>query len=142
MASRVSFKPGAVRGFATLEARKDVRKTCIDIARISRNVAAPGGPYSTGKLKRSIKWEVQTAGWFVRGRVGSELPYAIYVHEGVDPHVIRGTGGRNLSFFWRKRGVRFRGPKVNHPGQEAQPFLVNPMLLVAARRGYAVKVYR
>lgn len=141
MASRVSFKPGAVKAFATTTARKDVRKTVVEINRLARKIA-PGGPYSKGNLKRSIKWEVETAGYHVRGTSGSELPYAIYVHEGTDPHVIKGRGGRDLHFFWRKRAVWFHGPKVNHPGQQDQPFLTVPLLLIAPRRGYKVTIYR
>src|SRR4029450_12796751 len=141
MASRVSFKPGAVRNYVTTQARKDVRKTTVEINRLARRTA-PGGPYSTGKLKSSIKWDLQTAGYHVRGRSGSELPYAIYVHQGTDPHVIRARNGGNLKFFWRKRGVLFTGPKVNHPGQPDQPFLTFPLLYIAPRRGYKVTIYR
>lgn len=139
--ARLVFKPGAVQRFATTQARKDVRKTSVEINRLARQYA-PGGPYSTGTLKRDIKWSIQTAGWYVRSRVGTELPYAIYVHEGTDPHLIFGRNGKELRFFWRKRGVVFRGTFVRHPGQKAQPFLVNPMLVVAHQRGYATKVYR
>lgn len=136
----MTYKPGAVRAFATVTARKDVRKTVVEINRLARRIA-PGGPYSTGRLKPSIKWEVQTAGYHVRGRSGSDLPYAIYVHEGTPPHVIRGRSGGNLQFYWRKRAVLFRGPKVNHPGQDEQPFLTVPLLLIAPRRGYKVTIY-
>lgn len=142
MASRVVYKPGAVRTFATTQARKDVRKTATEIKNLSKKTLGRG-PYSTGALGASIHQDgPQTAGWYIRSRVGSPLDYAIYVHEGTKPHVIRGRGGKNLSFWWRKRGVLFRGPKVNHPGQEDNPFLTVPLLLVAPRRGYAVRIYR
>lgn len=135
------FKPGAVQAFSTTQARKEVRKTSVEIARIARR-HAPGGLYSNGVLKKSITWSIQTAGYYVRSRVGTELPYAIYVHQGTKPHLIFGRNGKELRFFWRKRGVIFRGAFVRHPGQEAQPFLVNAMLAVAEPKGYAVKIYR
>lgn len=142
MASRLVFKPGAVRTFVTIQARKDVRKTSTEIKNLSKRTLGKG-PYATGALRASIRQDgPQTAGYFVRSRVGSDLRHAIFVHEGTDPHVIRGKPGKGLTFWWRKRGVLFRGPKVNHPGQPDNPFLTVPLLLVAPRRGYAVRIYR
>lgn len=141
MASRVTFKPGAVRAFATLTARKDVRKTVVEINKLARKIA-PGGPYSTGTLKRSIHWDVTTAGYYVRGRSGSDLPYAYLVHEGAGPHKIRPRRpDGHLVFYWRKAGRKVRLREVNHPGQAEQPYLTVPLLLIAPRRGYKVTIY-
>lgn len=121
-------------------ARESVRKTT---AAVNRKAVqnAPGGQYSTGALKQSIKWSMKTVGFSSVGTSGSDLPYAIFVERGAEDHEILARNAPNLRFFWRKRGVWFRGPRVSHPGQAAQNFLTDALSTVAPRYGYKVIIY-
>lgn len=138
--ARLEFKPGAVQRFATTQARKDVRQVTAAINRKARR-NAPGGPYSTGRLKASINWSVQTAGYNVRGRSGSELIYAYSVHEGQPAREITPKRAPFLQFYWRRVGRVVRRMHVNHPGTASQPYLVQALLTEAPLYGYKVVIY-
>jgi hypothetical protein len=139
--ARLQFKPGAVNAFATTQARKDVRSTTAAINRKARR-NAPGGPYSTGALKRSINWTVTTIGSSVVGRSGSDLIYAYSVHEGQPARLITPKRAPYLAFFWRRIGRRVRLPYVNHPGTAPQPYMVQALLTEAPLYGYKVIIYK
>lgn len=102
---------------------------------------APGGPYSTGRLKSSIHWSINQSAQVVVGRSGSELDYAIFPERGTRPHDIYPRSAPALRFFWRKVGRVVRLQHVNHPGAPAQNFLTNALLSVAPRYGYRVVLY-
>lgn len=136
----LQFKPGVVRTFATTQARKEVRACTAAINRKARR-NAPGGPYSTGRLKASINWSVQTAGWNVRGVSGSDLIYAYSVHEGQPARRITPKRASYLAFYWRKLGRRVRLPYVNHPGTAPQPYMVQALLTEAPKFGFKVVIY-
>jgi hypothetical protein len=138
--ARLQFKPGAVRTFATTQARKDVWACTAAVNRRARR-NAPGGPYSTGRLKQSINWSVQTAGWNIRGRSGSDLIYAYSVHEGQPARVITAKRKPHLVFYWRRVGRIVRRFSVNHPGTAPQPYLVQALLTEAPLYGFKVVVY-
>lgn len=138
--ARLVLKPGAVRTFATTQARKDVRSTTAAINRQAR-ANAPGGDYSTGRLKKSIKWSVQTAGWNVRGRSGSDLSYAIFPERGASAHEITPMSKPFLKFYWRRVGRWVRLSHVNHPGQPAQNYMIRALTDIAPQRGYRVVIY-
>lgn len=138
--ARLQFRPGAVRVLANREARKSVRNTTAAINRAARR-NAPGGTYSTGRLKNSINWSVRTAGWNVRGQSGSDLDYAIFPERGTRPHLILPRRAPHLRFYWRKVGHVVRMKSVNHPGQRAQNFLTDALIDVAPRYGYKVIIY-
>lgn len=138
--ARLEFKPGAVRNYVTTQARKEVRSCTAAINRKARR-NAPGGPYSTGRLKASINWSVQTFGWNVRGRSGSELIYAYSVHEGQPARTITPKRAPYLAFYWRKLGRRVRLPIVHHPGTAPQPYLVQALLTEAPQFGFKVVIY-
>lgn len=138
--ARLQFKPGAVQAFVTTQARKEVRACTAAVNRRARR-NAPGGPYSTGRLKRSINWSVQTAGWNVRGRSGSELIYAYSVHEGQPARRITAKRHPTLVFFWRRVGHVVTPRAVNHPGTAPQPYLVQALLTEAPKFGFRVVIY-
>lgn len=138
---RLQFNPGAVQAFATTQARKEVRACTAAVNRRARR-NAPGGPYSTGRLKRSINWSVQTFGWNVRGISGSDLIYANSVHEGQPARRITPKRAPHLKFYWRKVGHVVRFLEVNHPGTAPQPYLVQALLTEAPQFGFKVVVYK
>lgn len=138
--ARLQFKPGAVQAFVTTQARKEVRACTAAVNRRARR-NAPGGPYSTGRLKASINWRVQTFGWNVRGTSGSELIYAYSVHEGQPARRITPKRAPHLVFYWRRVGRVVRRFYVNHPGTAPQPYLVQALLTEAPQFGFRVVIY-
>jgi hypothetical protein len=138
--ARLQFKPGAVQTFVTTQALTSLRACTAAINRKARR-NAPGGPYSTGRLKASINWRVQTFGWNVRGQSGSDLVYAYSVHEGQPARTIRARNAPHLQFYWRRVGRVVKFKKVNHPGTAPQPYLVQALLTEAPQFGFKVVTY-
>jgi HK97 gp10 family phage protein len=69
-----------------------------------------------GNLRQSIRSTVSG----LRGQVYTDSSYAVYVHEGTRPHLIRPRGPWVLQ---NKRTGEIFGRLVRHPGTRAQPFL-------------------
>lgn len=57
--------------------------------------------------------------------VGSELPYAIFHHEGTRPHVIEAKNAKFLRFRSRQSGEFVFRKRVNHPGTQPNRFLTD-----------------
>lgn len=75
-------------------------------------------PVKSGKLSRNI--EARADG--LEGSVGPNLqvtPYAIYVHEGTRPHIIRPRTMKAL--YWK--GAAHPWKVIHHPGTKANPFV-------------------
>lgn len=85
--------------------------------------AVAGAPEKTGRLKASHQPPEFTWGHNPSFTIRNTAPYAAPVHEGASPHRIVARRAPYLEFFWEKRGVIFRGRKVNHPGNHGQPWL-------------------
>lgn len=84
----------------------------------------------TGRLRNSIQiQEVRTRG--VTGvRVGTNVIYALVIHNGSRPHIIQPRNARVLA--WRGPDGMIFARSVMHPGFKANPFLVDGL-----RRGMA-----
>lgn len=90
-------------------------------------------PVRTGNLGRQIK-EGQisfTGPRTVSGSVEDHADYALYVHEGSGPHVIRPRKAKALRFQIGGRTIFAK--LVNHPGTKPRPFLRNAGMRIAAR---------
>ena len=61
-------------------------------------------------------------------RIGSDLKYAYFHHEGTRPHIIRPNNHMYLKFNVGGRVIYAK--QVNHPGTRPNHFLTNPMRLV------------
>lgn len=118
------------------------------------------GEYATGRLAASIQQVGPiVTGDEIRGRVGSDLPYASAQHDGAKVHPIfpksaRGVyrfgarGRPQLRFFWRKVGKRVLLPHIpgapsriglSHPGvRHAKKFLTEPLRNAARRHNMRV----
>ena len=59
--------------------------------------------------------------------VGSDLPYALYHHEGTRPHTIRARRSRRLVFFWPKAARVMFLPRVRHPGTRPNRYLTDAL---------------
>lgn len=68
--------------------------------------------------------------------VGVEnVPYAIWVHEGANPHEIRARNAPRLVFFWEKVGSLVAFPVVQHPGNKPNRFLERALRTVQTTGG-------
>ena len=80
-----------------------------------------------------------TTGTTVRQTIrvgGDAAEYAVYVHEGTRPHVIRPRNKQVLAFNGREGRVFAR--EVHHPGTRARPFLRNALESEAPALGFTV----
>lgn len=139
--ARLQFKPGAVPTFANKEAKRLVQSTLRAVnAQARRN--APGGPYSTGRLKGNIFWGLtrEDRGG-VSGVSGSPLVYAYSVHEGQPARTIVPVRKPRLVFFWRRTGMVEKFLSVSHPGTKGQPYLTDALIKVAPARGFRVVIF-
>jgi hypothetical protein len=112
------------------------RATRVQVAAIQE------APYKTGVLKRSIvKRGIEDVGGRLAIRIvadttsasATRTSYALYVHEGTQPHVI--IGKPFLSFMWANgpNGFgRYFFRSVNHPGTPARRFLTNNLYLAVS----------
>ena len=56
---------------------------------------------------------------------GKDVAYAAALEFGAEPHPIDAKNVENLKFYWKKAGVQFYGPHVNHPGNRPYKFMRN-----------------
>lgn len=88
-------------------------------------------PVKTGNLGRQVReGRIGVRGpRTVTGSIEDHADYALYVHEGTRPHVIRPKNGKALRFNVGGRTVFAK--VVHHPGTGARPFLRNAGIRVA-----------
>ena len=99
-----------------------VMKFLLRVGNRVRSGAAERCNVDTGRLRSSIQ-VVMTAEPSVR--VGTDVDYAIYVHEGTQPHFIFPVNKRFLSWVTPEGRVFARA--VAHPGYRGNPFLTDAM---------------
>lgn len=87
--------------------------------------ARESAPHKTGRLQKSIGISTWP-GSRLSLEITANVPYALAVHNGSKPHEI--TGHPILKFPSRRGGGKIvELPKVHHPGNKANPFLVEAM---------------
>jgi hypothetical protein len=94
--------------------------------------AVAEAPERTGKLKRSLRKMATVAPMGVFFRVGSDLDYAEYVHEGTRAHRILPRGGNRYMVF-EVNGRKVFAKEIDHPGTEGDPFLRRALAAEQAR---------
>lgn len=82
-------------------------------------------PVKNGRLKESMAKEIRIESSGVVGVVGSNLNYAVYVHEGTKPHKINAKNARALQF--PIGGMMMYRQSVNHPGNKKNPWLIRAL---------------
>lgn len=82
----------------------------------------------TGALAMSLYIEQSAALGGQKLTIGSNLPYALYHHEGTRPHMIHARGGEVLRFSSRGRVVYSR--MVMHPGTKPNRYLADAIPLI------------
>lgn len=104
-----------VQGIA--EITTALKKSILQIQSESMKRAPVNKGFGGGNLRQSIKSRFGRL-W---GEVFSTAKYAVYVHEGTRPHVIKIVKKKVLA---NTRTGQIFGKKVNHPGTLANPFLL------------------
>jgi HK97 gp10 family phage protein len=132
---RVSFRGVTVnRKELAAQAQPILRRVYHKLARKTVDNAKVEAPVRTGRLKASIREDPEhTHGEMsVLGGVSASTPYALFVHQGTRPHIIRAVHATNLRFFWPRTGRVERFKYVHHPGTKARPFLTEAAERAAA----------
>lgn len=82
--------------------------------------------YSTGRLAVfGMKTAYSKYGFELEGQVVAVPNYAIFLHQGTIPHIIRPIRAKMLKFSWKKLGGGvYYFKKVNHPGTAANDFML------------------
>lgn len=111
-----------------------VKVEAIRIAPVGSSYSAIG-PMPVGNLRNHIVKRVAQDGSGVVILVGVEnVPYAIWVHEGANPHPIYPRNAARLVFFSARAGrVIFMPPgmPVMHPGNAPNRFLIRALRAAA-----------
>lgn len=82
---------------------------------------------------------VSQTGLRIRGDVFNNTKYALAVHEGTKPHIIRARKRKALKFDVGGRTVY--ASSVRHPGTKAQPFLSDALrFALSAQDGWRVTI--
>lgn len=92
-------------------------------------------PVDTGRLRANNQGEVDAPGDFAcEGRMVNPVEYALPVHQGTPPHVIRPRNAQALRF--EAGGEVVFATVVNHPGTAARPFLAEGAARAAAEHNF------
>ena len=112
----------------------DLRRTLAGFAGLAtveaRRLADQRLRNQTGRYKASIRSSFTDHGF----RIEADVPYAATLELGSRPHPIVARRAPQLSFYWEKRGVWFKGVAVRHPGQQQPKLIITDGVLNAARR--------
>jgi hypothetical protein len=111
------------------------------VAQVTRKVfnrARVLSPWDQGNLRgaHTMSLDAPVNRSYVRGRVLVRVRYALPVHEGSQPHIIRPKKKKALRFVMGGHVVIVR--QVRHPGTKARPWLMTALQEVAAREGFKV----
>lgn len=98
-------------------------------------------PVDSGALRNSHLAEpIKVSGGKVTTEIsaegGARQQYAMHVHEGTRPHVIKPRRKKVLS--WKGPEGRVFASSVNHPGTPARPWLRRALQYTAPRLGFVV----
>lgn len=78
-------------------------------------------PVDEGRLRASITHAIDQDGYEVKGRVGTNVDYAPYVHNGTGIYALDGNG-RKTPWVFEGQSVKWKGKHFTR-GTKAKPFL-------------------
>lgn len=158
---RVVLSEASINAIGKQDAGKLVIKATLRVLNRAKILA----PVDTGNLRASLTQEIKTRKKVVIGRVGTNVNYAWFVHEGTKPHKIKAKDAGALRFYWPKVGAVTVVPKktkvgrwsgylgkdkkifligkgyVDHPGTKGRPFLRTALREQARKSGFTVKQF-
>jgi hypothetical protein len=123
MAEMLRGRSGAVNLFMTTRADIVKRAAVIQCNK------------KTGKLSQSIVKRPSSIGGEISYTIGAYQPYAIYVHNGTKPHIIKAKNKPYLVFFWPNgpTGAHvYKMKQVTHLGYKGNKFLTDNLRLFFA----------
>jgi hypothetical protein len=128
VASTVQLSLGAIQSLLN----SPQGPVAMDMMRRGRKVEALAkrlAPVDTGRLAGSIVTVQINVGGKPGAGVGTNVEYALYVHDGTRAHPIAPKRAKVLRF--KAGGSVVFTSKVNHPGTKAVPFLENALVAAA-----------
>ena len=131
--AQVNIRDAAVYAVFGRKARTRLIAIGTEASEVAVENLAEADSIKTGRLAESVGWELHMAPIFPSVTLFASAPYALYYHEGTDPHPI--VGNYWLRFYWIKIDRQVRLHQVNHPGFGGNPFLRNAMFQVTGRDG-------
>ena len=114
-------------------AGKDVTRVTLKVL----NRAKVLTPVDTGNLRASHQFRIKQSTNKITGEVFTKVKYALAVHEGRRPVVIRPKNKQALAFFWH--GQPMVRKWVSQPGRPGRPWLRDALREVAAQEGYKMQ---
>ena len=110
---------------------KKMEKACL----VVENQAKQNCPVDQGFLRASITSETEVTAEEIVGRTGSNLEYALYVHNGTGIYAVAGDG-RKTPWGYTVKAGKHKGFHWTH-GQRPNPFLEDAKL---AKRSAVEKI--
>jgi hypothetical protein len=145
MATRVKIDAAKRDAYSKRLAIERVVRLANRIQDDARRRLIANGNVDTGNLVRSIRIRITTTRYKVKGEVGSSLRYALVVHNGAKPHLIRPRRRTGMKFYWPAgvgnpplttgKVVCFKGV-VHHPGFKSNRYLLIPLVIESPRLGF------
>lgn len=130
MALRLVLYDPVIEAYVTAQALSLVDRA----ARAVEMAARAEAPKRTGALAASIHTVLSPGSMSASASVGSDLDYALAVHEGTRAHIIRPDRPGGVLYF----DGRF-AEEVHHPATRGQPFLMTPLESVGRELGFTVR---
>jgi predicted transcriptional regulator len=111
-----------------------------DVTRITLRVLNRGKvltPVDTGNLRAGHQFKISSSNSKVTGEVYNKIKYALAVHEGRRPVVIRPKNKQALAFVWH--GQPMVRKWVYQPARRGRPWLRDALREVATQEGYKME---
>lgn len=122
------------RNSAAVQLVQKAQRQTLTRAKITSPVDS--GALRSSHLAEPIKVSGDKVTTEISATGGARQEYAMHVHEGTRPHVIKPRRKKVLS--WKGPEGRVFASSVNHPGTPARPWLRNALQSTAPRLGFVV----
>lgn len=123
----------AVLSLGKLVAMGKTAELCQKIMRLAMSTV----PVDTGKLRGSHQLRDNIGRSQIKATITATAPYAMAVHDGTGPHVIKAKRGKLLRFTVGGRTIYTRS--VNHPGNRPNPWLARAAEQSSISMGFTFK---
>lgn len=114
-------------------AGKDVMRVTLKVLNRSKVLT----PVDTGNLRAGHQFKLASRTNAVTGEVFNKIKYALPVHEGRRPVVIRPKRKQALAFRWH--GQQYVRKSVSQPARKGRPWMRDALREVAAEEGYEMQ---